>query len=282
VYIGGAFTRTPGGEVDRFALFNPVNGQWIKPPLGLDNVAPFYTPRVFAFLPDANGVWIAGNFFRLKINGQLTADRFNSLAYWDRTRGEISRFGAGATLQNDTLGRVWDVVRAPDGQLFFGGEYSGFVNFAANGAARLAGGAFQAMGSGVTAISPNDNLIFDMTLVGRCLFVGGDFGRAGNTASSRAAVWDIRANDWVALGDGIGGGDLDSQVVALASGPGRVYFGGEFWYAGDGQSGSFAVWNLAPRPPAVPNPPANPALNFTLRLPFVNNAPVGGALGDCA
>ncbi len=282
VYVGGIFTRTPGGEVDRFVIFNPANGQWIQPPFGLDDVLPSYTPGVFALLPDENGVWIAGSFFRLKINGQLTADRFNSLAYWDRVTGEISRFGAGATRQNDTLGRISDIVRAPDGQLFFGGDFSGFVTIAANGAARLAGGTFQAMGSGVTARSPNNNEIFDMTLVGRCLFVGGDFGRAGNTTSSRAAVWDLRTNDWVALGDGIGGGDLNSRVVVLASGPGRVYFGGEFWYAGDGQSGSFAIWNLAPTPPPTSQPPSNPALNFKLRLPLVTNAPAGGALGACA
>jgi trimeric autotransporter adhesin len=282
IYIGGVFTRTPAGEVDRFVLYNPANGEWVRPPFGLDNVSTFYTPRLFEFLPDARGVWISGNFFRLRINGQLTADRFNSLVYWDRTTGELSRFGTGATQQNDTLGSISSMARAPDGQIFFGGEYSAFVSVAANGAARLVGGGWQAMGSGVTATSPNDNRIIDMTLAGKCLFVGGDFGRAGNTSSSRAAIWDLRVNDWVALGDGIGGGDLDSQVVALASAPGRVYFGGEFWYAGDGQSGSFAAWNLVPQTPSGPAQPDNPALTFKVRLPFAAKSPGVGALGGCA
>jgi hypothetical protein len=86
-----------------------------------------------------------------------------------------------------------------------------------------------------------------MALAGTCLFVGGGFERAGNTTSSRAAIWSLTANDWQALGDGIGGGDLDSEVRTIAVGSGQVFFGGEFWYAGDGQSGSFAIWNLTPR-----------------------------------
>jgi hypothetical protein len=54
--------------------------------------------------------------------------------------------------------------------------------------------AWQPLGLGVNSSRPGTPVVFGMVLAGTCLFVGGDFERAGNTTSSRAAIWSLTAN----------------------------------------------------------------------------------------
>jgi hypothetical protein len=281
IYVGGRFDGSPNGRTHRFALFNPTNGQWSPAPFEFDSESDFYKPQVFTLLPDADGVLIAGSFFRLSISGQLTRDRFNSLVYWNRKTNSLTRFGDGARNDNDTLGTIQDIVPIRNGDLYFGGRFKLIgTGIAANNMARLNNAGWQPLGQGVTSSGSETPQVRDLQLVGSCLFVGGDFQRAGNTGSSDAAIWRLDRNDWEALGDGIAGGSLDKEVVAMTLGGTQVYFGGEFYFAGDGQSGSFAVWNLALRSPLQP-PVINPALapRALLLLTIGAAIPTGGQCG---
>ena len=283
MYVGGRFDASPAGPTAALVLYNPATDTWVSPPFNFDGPGiPLYVPTVFGFLPDADGALIVGAFFRLRINGSLTSDRWNSLLYWNRKTGQLTRYNNGATDQNDTLGSIYDVTAGPGGQIFFGGQFTRFVTgIAANNAARLSGTSWLPMGLGVNSSGSNTPKILAMALAGSCLFVGGDFFSAGNTTSRRAAVWNVNANDWQALGDGIAGGDIDQEVRTITVGQGQVFFGGEFWYAGDGQAGSFAVWNLTPRVAAPTPAPENPALTRKLRLPLTSKAHAAGGLGAC-
>ena len=245
-YVGGNFTATPNGPADRLALWNPATQTWSAPPFQFDNVSTFYTPSVFTILPDATGALIGGSFFRLRINGQLTDERFNGLFYWDRATNTVTRQGNGATYGDDLLGSVNALVHGPDG-IYVGGRFDKIgAGIAANNAAKLTNAGWQPLGTGVNATSPTTPRILTMLRVGDLIFTGGEFFTAGNTTSTNAAVWNLTTNQWQALGEGIYGGDLDSEVVTIAAGPTAVYFGGEFWFAGDGQASSFAAWRFVP------------------------------------
>ena len=55
------------------------------------------------------------------------------------------------------------------------------------------------------------------------------------------AKWDAAANSWSGFGSGV-----DSDVLALASGPNTIYAGGVFTTAGGQESDYFARWALFP------------------------------------
>ena len=265
VYVGGVFTATPNGPADRFALYNPATQTWSAPPFEFDFVSAFYRPRVLALVPDSEGVLIGGSFFRLRINGTFTDKRINGLFYWNRKTGTLTQFGNGAVHDDDLLGSINAIVPMPDGTFYVGGRFDKIgAGVAANNAAYLGKGTWQPMGTGVNITGPNTPYVLDMRRTGNLIYVGGTFFTAGNTDSGNAAAWNIATGQWEALGDGIYGGDLDSQVNAIVIGPNAVYFGGQFHFAGAGQASSFATWNVTANQPP---PPTN--LDKKVFLPMV-------------
>lgn len=85
-----------------------------------------------------------------------------------------------------------------------------------------------------------DGAVYAIAMVGRVVFVGGDFTLAGGLPASRIAAWDGTA--WSDLGSGVNG-----AVRAIAVQNDRVYVGGLFTEAGGIPARNVAVWNRATR-----------------------------------
>jgi WD40 repeat protein len=76
------------------------------------------------------------------------------------------------------------------------------------------------------------------------LYAGGYFSSAGGIAAARIARWDATTASWHPLGDGIGGGEFDGWVYALAIGAdGSLYAGGQFDMAGGLSANHIARWD---------------------------------------
>jgi hypothetical protein len=73
------------------------------------------------------------------------------------------------------------------------------------------------------------------------LYIGGDFTIVGNTFATNIAKWS--GSSWSALGSGIGGGESDSSVFALAVSGSTLYAGGGFTTAGGNPAHGIAQWN---------------------------------------
>jgi len=86
--------------------------------------------------------------------------------------------------------------------------------------------------------------VMAVALVGKEVYVGGRFTRAGSVAATNIARWD--GQEWSALGKGLGGETYDS-VNALALGEGYLYAGGYFSRAGSLTVQNVARWSLETR-----------------------------------
>ncbi len=67
--------------------------------------------------------------------------------------------------------------------------------------------------------------------------MGGLFTTAGGISAKKVAKWD--GNNWSALGDGLGGGDVNS-IAAIGS---ELYVVGNFTTAGSGSANRIAKWD---------------------------------------
>ena len=157
-----------------------------------------------------------------------TVTNFANIGYRD-TDGAWKAMGTGC---NNT---VRAMVKAPDGSIYIGGEFTS-AGGVANTAyiAKWDGSAFSALGTGMNdyvnalAIGPDG-----------ALYAGGYFTLAGGVANTaRIAKWTGSA--WVALGTGIASGG----VLALAFGrDGKLFIGGSFTNHGDANGDYVTSWN---------------------------------------
>jgi hypothetical protein len=124
------------------------------------------------------------------------------------------------------------IVRAPNGDLYVGGNFTRIGNAAASYIAKWNGTVWSVLGTGL------NGYVQALALDGRGnLYAGGNFTAAGSVAASRIAKWDGTA--WSGLGDG-----LSEAVYALAlDGGGNLYAGGRFTTAGGAGANNIAKWN---------------------------------------
>jgi hypothetical protein len=124
------------------------------------------------------------------------------------------------------------IVRAPNGDLYVGGNFTRIGNAAASYIAKWNGTVWSVLGPGL------NGYVQALALDGRGnLYAGGNFTAAGSVAASRIAKWDGTA--WSGLGDG-----LSEAVYALAlDGGGNLYAGGRFTTAGGAGANNIAKWN---------------------------------------
>lgn len=262
-YVGGNFTTAGTGEADKFAIWNPTNRTWSALPFEFNpRTTAFSNPRVITILPDANGAYIGGDFFYVQFGEQRTD--VNSLIYWERATNKVLKFGNGVTQNingNDIKGTVSALSFGPDGALYVGGNFDKVGDgVAANNIAKLTQQGWAALGAGVAIPNPDTPFVADFAWVGSRLFVAGEFSTAGNANSSHAAIWNTDTSSWEALGDGLRGGEIDSEANVVVTGPAGIYYGGEFITAGGKPSASIAVWGFIP--PGV-------TLDKRVNVPFV-------------
>ncbi len=158
-----------------------------------------------------------------------TVTNFANIGYRN-TDGVWKAMGTGCN------GTVRAMVKAPDGSIYVGGDFT-LAGGVANTAyiAKWDGSAFSALGTGMNgsvfalAIGPDG-----------ALYAGGAFTLAGGVANTvRIAKWTGSA--WVALGTGITSG---GTVYALAFGhDGKLFIGGTFLNHGDANGNCITSWN---------------------------------------
>lgn len=267
VYVGGEFTIAGGKSAAHIAKWDGTT--WSALGSGTDDF-------VFALVTDVNHNLYAGGFF--KTAGGVVA---NGVAKWDGN--------AWSALKNGVHGPVYDIAINPYGGLVAAG------NFNLNGQNNLAvarwngnmwGGeitglarSMDSMGGYVVGYFSNSFNSYELAAGGRPLsgsesidingslesitydggeraYVGGLFTTIKNKSIKRVAIWNVRAQNWSPVGDGIDNGSVN--VVELDH-RGNLYAGGSFTSAEGKPANNIAVWSPDPAINYVPTllAPAN-------------------------
>lgn len=206
LYVGGAFTTTPSGSVDRIAQWN--GDTWSGLGSGMNSIV---TTLVWN-----NGRLIAGGGFTSA--GGNTANR---IAQWDGTGW--STLGSG--LNGNVAALAWN-----GSKLYAGGNFTIAGGISANRIAQWDGSTWSALGSGM------DYSVNALVLAGTTLYAGGDFTTVDGDAIEGIAQWN--GTSWTPLGSG-----TNARVTALASDGKNLYTAGAFTIAGGTWVNGFARWD---------------------------------------
>ncbi|MEZ6038365.1 MAG: hypothetical protein R3F29_12855 [Planctomycetota bacterium] len=254
LYAGGYFGVA--GSAIAHGLARWDGSQWSG--LGLPAPGSFNSQQVRGLAFDQNGDLMATGAIHVP-GGMFGAIRFSGGAAGGsavpETEGEgygvhhvpglgfvvgAGRFGVGraaASLQpigGGTDGPVSTSLRTTSGETFVGGGFQWLQGVAANGIARLAGGAYAPLGAGLNGSC--------YTLLERSnghLVVGGLFTTAGQLPARNLAEWN--GSTWSGIGGGVNG-----QVNALLElANGDLVVAGQFATVGPSQliTGSVAVYD---------------------------------------
>jgi len=232
--VGGKFTHAfdapgaPARLVNHIAIWSPAEQRFFALGGGLDLDAVISSAEVYSIVATTSELFVGGEF------DEAGGVAVRNVARWD---------GAGwHDLGGGANGTVAALLLAPDGALYVGGVFDKVgPGVGANRIAKLSGAGWEALGTGVVVGSPETAVVADIKLVGTQLFVGGTFDAAGTAQSSNIAIWNL-SGGWEAMGRGLEGGVIDSEVNTLAVGNGIVYAGGEFTTADGAPSAAFAAW----------------------------------------
>jgi hypothetical protein len=262
---GGDFETAGSAAVDNVARWNPTSGVWSPLSAKLD-LGDLADNEVFALAIDSGGVWIGGQFEELWAQGWVEV---NSLLYWERSADEMYYFpdgadGAGVMYNHGGYGTVRALALSADEcELYIGGEFQRVVAVAASG---IAGFSFCPdftvfpMNTGVTGGSGAYPQVRAIAVRGNDVFVAGNFTATGAGTTSMIGRWDRGANQWNAMGSGLGSPGDFHPAYALAVSPSKVFVGGYFATAGGRPASSFAVWDADALPPNVTPRVAIPAI----------------------
>lgn len=165
----------------------------------------------------ASGSMTQANYNALAIDPIIPA---NYITYWDGTQWQ--------KLSTATNGFINDVAIAPNGDIYVTGAFTSIGGTAANRIAKLSGGVWSALGTGLAggdgvhiSIAPNGDL-----------YVGGAFTTAGGLNARRIAKWD--GSSWSVVGTL--GGFKDGQVTSIAISP-----DGTFMYVAGSFTDQFSI-----------------------------------------
>jgi hypothetical protein len=251
LYVGGTFNVAGRVRANHLACWNPATSAWST----VGN-SPRYDDDIRALaVIDDRWLVIGGTFDRF-FDGNTTvvqglwgmvlfdtaAAPTDDLLYGYRPLEGTSRYG--------TPGWV-NALHVLGGDLYVGGwfDVAGIMElgdtpgpgFATN---NLAVWHFATTGSWESVAGGTDAQVQAFTVAGGSLAVGGWFGRAGNTAAARVALYDPTGPSWDALGIGLGDGARGgSWALALAYAPETgLWVGGQFPVAGAAPSDNIALW----------------------------------------
>lgn len=214
IYAGGAFTTSGGTTTRGVAKWN--GSAWVA--LG----PPSSGGTVLGLAVGFDGILYAVGTFT-NWNGDANGDR---VVKWDGS--------AWSTLSTGSNDEVYVVATAPNGDVYFGGNYTTIGGVSANRIAKWDGSAFTALGSGcngrVRAIT------FDNA---GNMYVGGDFDTADGVSANGIAKWN--GVTFEALGSGV---TNTTRVNGLAIWRGNLVAVGNFSVAGGVSVNSYAaLWN---------------------------------------
>jgi hypothetical protein len=227
VYVAGNFSSVDGVPgIYGVARWNMITNTWSALGAG---VGPQFA---WALASMGSDLYVAGQFDSAGYVANTAM-----VARWDGSTWYP--LGSGISKTDTVYDRI-TALKAEGGTLYVGGHFTDAGGIAgADNIASWNGSAWNALGSGLSMTSeyqtPN---VWDIEVVGKDVYAGGDFENAGGNASGDyIARWDGSA--WYPLGDG-----LTNTVYALdASGP-NLYVGGYFTDAGGHAEGDhIARWN---------------------------------------
>lgn len=229
IYVGGEFTTINGITVNRIARWNGTT--WSA----LGTGVPGGSVHAIAF--SGNDVYIGGNFVSA---GSVAA---NNIARWNGSQWSFlgrrdNEQGLDPTVTDILfVGNTMYVA----GSFIYGGNNDLLNRIARwNSAERI----FVPLEGLVTR--GLDDTVFAMVAQGNKIYVGGKFPNAGGTTAARIAVWDIDAQTWSNLGNGLGNqGSSDAYVTALAIRDSILYVGGDFGFAGGTSARRLAQYNIS-------------------------------------
>jgi len=186
---------------------------------------------VESILVDSGNIYVGGKFLNA---GPITA---NCIAKWNGT--QWSSLGGGVTLSNAIYTSVNAIVKAPNGDIYIGGNFDNAGGVPVDGVARWDGNQWHNVGQTI----PDEWKmgVLAMTFVGNDLYIGGIFKRANGVLAPSIAKWD--GQSWSPLGNGLGRNNGYAYVNTFTVKGDELYVGGIFDVAGDVASKNIAVWN---------------------------------------
>lgn len=210
LYVGGSFSSAGGSSHPFFAIWNAPF--WGSPAAGPNNNV--LALEVFEGR-DGRSIVAGGSF---SVAGGVSVGRIVSL-------GEGGWMPLGSGVDGVLVRVVRAIVNANDGigrMLYVGGEFTTAGGVVANSIARWDGGAWHAVGDGVSIepglfnLRPSVQAIVEFDDgTGTAVFVGGQFDHAGTVPVSGIARWRCRPKVSCGPGDLDGSGSVDGADLAL-------------------------------------------------------------------
>jgi hypothetical protein len=211
LYAGGEFTRSGSTTLNHIARWNTTAQRWEAVGGGtVEGVDG--TVRTIALSGDT--ILIGGDFTNA---GESAANR---IARLDRGTNSWMPIGGGVTaIVGDA--RV-EAIAIHRGEVFVGGRFDSAGGVFAPNVARIEGGQWKSLGTGIENGSegPVHTFAFDDSSV----YVGGTFGRVGTVEVVGVARWRPTTGTWSGLIRPTEGLRGSARSVALANG--RIYVGG--------------------------------------------------------
>jgi len=278
VYAGGEFTATGTSEANRIIRWNNVLGAWSTLGPGLDG-------PVYALAIDGDRLYVGGSFAtagglparniavwdisrrrwenlgdvenngvdgavraiaidreRIYVGGDFTSAMdsatFNRIAAWDRNGRRWIRLSNGADSTVLAIGIAGENV-------YVGGAFFRMDGLPASHIARweTRRNRWERLGAGT------NGAVRAIATDGPNVYIGGDFVNAGTISAPHVVRWDNNTDFFDFVGNaGVGGGDVEARVHALAVNAGILFVAGEFTRI-DQDSGynNLARWNRSTR-----------------------------------
>jgi hypothetical protein len=211
LYVGGDFGSADGNPANYIAQWDVSSNSWAG--FGSDGLNGY----VYALAVMGGDVFLGGDFSNASQN----------IAQWD---------GANWTGLGLGLNRAVYTLTVLSTNLYAGGLFTTADGNPANYVASWDGNSWSPLGSGLSAADPRYTEVDALAVLGKNLYVGGNFTTADGTAANYIAQWD--GTNWSALGSGMSG-----PVNALAASGNLVYAGGTFTNAGANPANYIAQWD---------------------------------------
>ena len=227
LYAGGIFRDADHAPRTNMARWN--GQEWLPVGGGVtegDNQVVFsgqvHFGVVYSLTVYRNMLCVGGNFFHA---GKV---RTTSFAMWNGRRW--MRLGRGVSGARRSVNHLESTGR----RLFVGGSFNRFSGHSFSNIATLPFSTQRRFKEGV------DATLGSIVVLGRDLFVGGEFGSAGRVSALGVARWD--GKQWSALGEGVGNAPQSIPFTVAASGS-NVFVAGYLTTAGTNRVNGVAQWD---------------------------------------
>ncbi|MFA7253443.1 MAG: fibronectin type III domain-containing protein [Patescibacteria group bacterium] len=190
-----------------------------------------FSAAVNAVAISGTDVYVGGSF--IKIDSLTT----NFIAKWNGSSWSTLGSGVGGPVY------ALEVVGT---DLYVGGSFNSAGAVAVNNLAKFntLTSEWSSVGGGVVGVEENSAIVYSLIESNSSLYIGGSFVLAGETSAKSIAKWDIAAESWSALGNGlIDMNDSTAIVRSIAIDGSSVYAGGMFVQAGEVAANVVAVWD---------------------------------------